>query len=77
MVTTTDRDFELARKDFLNHFFDSYRNDTPQKQALKAFVVYGGQRRTVVRKTCRLGGGGSLCIGKALPHCLRRSKSTQ
>ena len=32
----TDRNFEPECKDFLNRFFDSYRDDTLQKQALKA-----------------------------------------
>jgi hypothetical protein len=36
MMKTTDRNFEPECKDFLNRFFDSYRDDTLQKQALKA-----------------------------------------
>ena len=44
-MNTTDCSFELECKDFLNRFFDSYRDDTLQKQALKAlrFLMAGDE----------------------------------
>ena len=36
MMDATNRNVEQECRDFLNRFFDSYRNDTLQKQALKA-----------------------------------------
>jgi hypothetical protein len=36
MMNTSNHNVEPECKDFLNRFFDSYRNDTLQKQALKA-----------------------------------------
>lgn len=35
-MKTTDRNFDLECKDFLNRFFDSYRDDALRKRSLKA-----------------------------------------
>ena len=55
-MNTTNRDVELECKDFLNRFFDNYRDDALRKNSLKALRFLRAEDKPLLgkRNACML-----------------------